>query len=226
MPEIETKSEDKELAKARKATRSAEEERDEVRKTLRDRERVIADHNAIMKRLERELGLGTESPMDWGGPKTAEAFVERVLSAFKSRGSSDLSLRQAHDKLMKQTEQLQKDCEQLRKSEIGARQVVEDYKKAEAEARKELGFSKDAHLATCNARDNFNKTINAIREITGVHGFVGADEDLPAWLTARLAATASEPDDEVTRVAVGRDTEVRQVFANGCNIHVHLHLKD
>jgi hypothetical protein len=98
-------AEKKETTKAHDARRRAKDERDEIEKKLFDLQAKQADNNATLSRLERELNLGSTSPMDWDRGKKGD-LVERIMNAFKTKAGGDVSLRSAHETLIRQFQQL------------------------------------------------------------------------------------------------------------------------
>lgn len=121
-----------EVSRANEARKKMKEERDGIEKKLFEVQGKLADHNAVLSRLERELALGSTSPMDWDRAKKGD-FVERVVNAFKTKSCSDASLKSAHEALIKQHQNL---AAQFEASKQGYTLV--------AEALESFGMKRDA----------------------------------------------------------------------------------
>ena len=80
-------------------------ERDDLTDKLVKLQTKYADNSAVFSRLERELGLGSTSPMDWDRTGKTD-LVERVVNAFKTKAGGDASLKSAHETLIKQHQAL------------------------------------------------------------------------------------------------------------------------
>ena len=93
------------LETQKSARASAAKERDELAEKFSKLQAKQADNNAVFSRLERELALGSTSPMDWDRTGKTD-LVERVMNAFKTKAGGDASLKSAHETLIKQHQAL------------------------------------------------------------------------------------------------------------------------
>lgn len=150
----------------------------------------VGDQNALMRKIERDLQLKGD-----GGD-----FHEKVVSAFRSRGASDLSLRAAHDGLQKQFQELQRRHDERAEEVVRQRGVIESHADKIAEQKKMMGPS-------------ISIVDPAFQSVFEQNGFP-FDAPLPervGWLSRRIAATSSEHQ----HVAVPTPKD----------FHIHLHFE-